>query len=89
MLRNLGRTGRLTRLSVALPDRPGSLHALTGVLAAEGANVVELTHDRLGSATRLRSAVVDVLVETADRAHSDQVVAKLVDGGFEVTRASP
>ncbi|MGD9995357.1 MAG: threonine ammonia-lyase [Ilumatobacteraceae bacterium] len=85
MLRSLARTGRLTTLSVALPDRPGSLHALTGVLARHGANVVELTHDRLGSATRLRSAVVDVLVETADRAHSDEVIAALRAAGLDVT----
>ena len=86
MLRALARTGRLTTLSVALPDRPGSLHALTGVLAEHGANVVELSHDRLGLATRLRSAVVDVQVETADRMHSDAVVAALAASGFQVTR---
>jgi threonine dehydratase len=86
MLRALARTGRLTTLSVAISDRPGSLHALTGVLAAHGANVVELWHDRLGPTTRLRSAVVDVQVETADRVHSDAVVAALRDAGFDVTR---
>ena len=86
MLRALARSGRLTTLSVALPDRPGALHALTGVLAAHGANVVELSHDRLGPATMLRSAVVDVQVETADRRHSDAVVAALAASGFEVTR---
>ena len=85
MLRALARTGRLTTLSVALPDRPGSLHALTGVLAAQGANVVELTHDRMGPNTRLRSAVVDVQVETADRWHRDAVVRALEAGGFDVT----
>lgn len=86
MLRSLVRSGRLTTLSVSLPDRPGALHALTGVLAAHGANIVELTHDRMGRATRLRSATVDVQVETADRAHSDQVVAALAAAGFDVTR---
>jgi threonine dehydratase len=86
MLRALARTGRLTTLSVALPDRPGSLHALTGVLAEHGANVVELSHDRLGPSTRLRSAVVDVQVETADRTHSEAVVAALAAAGFHVTR---
>lgn len=85
MLRSLARSGRLTTLSVALPDRPGSLHALTGVLAAHGANVVELSHDRMGPTTRLRSAVVDVLIETADRAHSNAVVAALESAGFTVT----
>lgn len=86
MLRALARSGRLTTLSVSLPDRPGALHALTGVLAAQGANIVELSHDRMGPATRLRSAVVDVQVETADRAHSDAVVAALQAAGFAVTR---
>jgi threonine dehydratase len=85
MLRALARTGRLTTLSVSLPDRPGALHALTGVLAAHGANIVELTHDRLRLAARLRSAVVEVQVETADRAHSNAVVAALRDAGFDVT----
>ncbi len=85
MLRSLARSGRLTTLSVALPDRPGSLHALTGVLAAHGANVVELSHDRMGPTTRLRSAVVDVLIETADRAHSNAVVTALESAGFTVT----
>ncbi|TPW12726.1 MAG: threonine dehydratase [Acidimicrobiaceae bacterium] len=69
MLRSLARSGRLTTLSIALPDRPGSLHALTGVLAEHGANVV----------------VVDVQVETADRRHSQSVVAALEAAGFTVT----
>jgi threonine dehydratase len=85
MLRALARTGRLTTLSVALTDQPGSLHALTGVLARHGANIVELSHDRMGPSTRLRSAVVDVQVETADRRHSVAVVAALEAAGFAVT----
>lgn len=85
MLRALIRTGRLTTLSVALPDRPGALHSLTGVLARHGANVVELSHDRMGPSTRLRSAVVDVQVETADRLHREAVVAALEAAGFDVT----
>jgi threonine dehydratase len=85
MLRALARTGRLTTLSVALPDTPGSLHRLTGVLAAEGANVVELSHDRMRLGARLRSAVVEVQVETVDRTHAERVVVALVAAGFDVT----
>lgn len=86
LLRALARTGRLTTLTVALPDRPGSLHALTGILAAQGANVVELWHDRLKLGARLRSAMVDIQVETADREHSDTVVEALRRAGFDVRR---
>jgi threonine dehydratase len=86
MLRALARTGRLTTLSIEVTDRPGALHALTGVLAQHGANVVELSHDRMSPTTRLKSAVVDVQVETADRSHSDAVVEALRQAGFVVTR---
>ncbi|MEX1106539.1 MAG: threonine ammonia-lyase [Ilumatobacteraceae bacterium] len=88
MLRALARTGRLTTLSIALPDTPGSLHRLTGVLAAAGANIVELTHDRMRLAARLRQAVVEIELETVDRAHADTVVAALIDAGFQVERHS-
>jgi threonine dehydratase len=86
LLRALARTGRLTTLTVTLADRPGSLHDVTGVLAAHGANVVELWHDRLKLGARLRSATVDIQVETADRQHSDTVVDALVRAGFDVVR---
>ena len=86
LLRSLSRSGRLTTLSVQIPDKPGSLHVLTGVLAAHGANIVELVHDRLGLSTRLRSAQVDVQIETADRGHLDAVVAGLTAAGFTVVR---
>jgi len=84
LLRSLARSGRLSTLSVTLPDKPGALHALTGVLAAEGANVVELIHDRMGLSTRLRSAQVAVQIETADRGHLDSVVVALETAGFTV-----
>jgi threonine dehydratase len=85
MLRALARTGRLTTLSVALPDKPGALHRLTGVLADEGANIVELTHDRMRLGARLRSAVVEVQLETVDAAHAARVVSALRTAGFDVT----
>jgi len=84
LLRSLSRSGRLSTLSVLLPDKPGALHALTGVLAAHGANVVELIHDRMGLSTRLRSAQVDVQIETADREHLEQVLAALGEAGFSI-----
>jgi threonine dehydratase len=84
LLRSLARSGRLSTLSVLLPDKPGALHALTGVLATHGANVVELIHDRIGLSTRLRSAQVGVQIETADRDHLDEVLAALAAAGFTV-----
>src|SRR5207302_171043 len=40
--------GRYLLLRVALDDRPGELHRLTGVLADLGLNVVDIEHHRSG-----------------------------------------
>src|SRR5258708_6066110 len=44
--RGLVKDGRLVRLRVHLPDYPGALHRLTGILAQHRANIVETSYDR-------------------------------------------
>src|SRR6185312_8019539 len=44
--RGLVKDGRLVRLRVHLPDYPGALHRLTGILADHRANIVETSYDR-------------------------------------------
>src|SRR6201997_2695978 len=43
--RGLVKDGRLVRLRVHLPDYPGALHRLTGILAEHRANIVETAYD--------------------------------------------
>lgn len=42
----LRKTGRLIRLTVTIPDRPGSLRTVLGCIASARANVVDLAHVR-------------------------------------------
>jgi threonine dehydratase len=44
--RGLVKDGRLVRLRVHLPDYPGALHQVTGILANHRANIVETSYDR-------------------------------------------
>ena len=44
--RGMVKDGRLVKIRLMLPDRPGALHALTGVLADMRVNVVTIEHDR-------------------------------------------
>src|SRR5690242_18390000 len=44
--RGLVKDGRLVRLRLKVPDHPGALHRLTGVIARHRANVIEISHDR-------------------------------------------
>jgi threonine dehydratase len=85
VMRGLVRSGRLARLRIEVADAPGSLAAVTAVLGATGANVVELVHDRMLLDVPARSAELEVVVETFDHAHLARVVAGLVEAGFGVT----
>lgn len=85
IMRSLARTGRLTRLVIVIPDVPGSLAKVTGAIAAAGANIVEVSHRRDVPTIQLKGARLEVTVETRDREHLDETVARLTADGFAVT----
>jgi threonine dehydratase len=84
IMRGLIRHGRLTRLHVEVPDVPGSMGDLTTLLGDQGANIVEILHQRLFVDLSARSAVVEVTVETLDLTHAERVVAALEKAGYVV-----
>jgi threonine dehydratase len=77
--------GRYLSLRVRVPDRPGSLAAVLAVLAAVGANVLEVEHER--TATRLHVGEVEIFVvlETRGPDHAAEVISALTRAGFAVT----
>jgi threonine dehydratase len=77
--------GRYLSLRLRVPDRPGSLAAVLAELAAVGANVLEVEHER--TATRLDVGEVEVFVvlETRGPEHAEEVTAALVRAGFSPT----
>jgi threonine dehydratase len=78
--------GRYLSLRLRVPDRPGSLAAVLAELAAVGANVLEVEHER--TATRLDVGDVEVFVvlETRGPDHATEVVSALSRAGYAVTR---
>ena len=77
LLRGLLRDGRLLRLLLEIPDRPGVLAAIAGRIAARGGNVIEVTHQRLFAAPSVQTAELEVMVEARDPAHADEIAAAL------------
>jgi threonine dehydratase len=77
--------GRYLSLRLRVPDRPGSLAAVLAELAAVGANVLEVEHER--TATRLDVGEVEVFVvlETRGPDHATEVVSALTRAGYAVT----
>jgi threonine dehydratase len=80
--RGLFRSGRLVRFRFLIPDRPGALATLLSAVARERSNVVSIEHDRLPPDCPLGYSTVVLLLETRDRAHGEELVARLGEQGF-------
>ncbi|MCW2570253.1 MAG: L-threonine ammonia-lyase [Frankiales bacterium] len=77
--------GRYLSLRVRIPDRPGGLAALLGVLAASGANVLDVEHQRTGRGLHLDEVEVDLQLETRGREHGEHVIEQLQGASYVVT----
>jgi threonine dehydratase len=84
LTRELAREGRLSQLSIDLADRPGQLAKVANLLGDAGANIVEVYHQRVFTDLPAKGALLDVVIETRDRAHLDETVGKLRAAGLEV-----
>ena len=82
LMRGLVRGGRLVRLRCELPDVPGALSRLSGVIGKHSGNIVEVHHQRLFHDTSVKRAELDVVVETQNRRHVEVLMAALVAAGF-------
>jgi len=84
--RGLASDGRLFRFTATISDRPGGLAKFAGLLAEEGASVVDIAHDRAFSSDDISTVTVHCVVETRDAAHVSAVCERLKKEGFEVLR---
>jgi threonine dehydratase len=82
LMRGLVREGRLVRLRCELPDVPGALSRLSGVVGKHAGNIVEVHHQRLFHDTSVKRAELDVVVETQNRRHVEALIGALVAAGF-------
>jgi threonine dehydratase len=76
--------GRLTRFTARISDRPGGLAELSRVIAASGASIKDIAHDRAFSGSDVSAVNVLCTVETRDRAHIAELRRALRRSGFTV-----
>jgi threonine dehydratase len=76
--------GRFLSLRVAIPDRPGALARLLGVLGESGANVLDVEHSRTGRGLHVDEVAVGLQLETRGRPHADEVLASLQASSYAV-----
>ncbi len=75
--RGLATMGRLLKISMILPDRPGVFKEIMDEIAAANANLVEMVHDRLSSGINAGYVSVTVSLETEGRASTEALIGAL------------
>lgn len=80
--------GRLTRFTAVISDRPGGLAELTRVIAASGASIKDIEHDRAFSGPDVSAVNAVCTVETRDHAHIRELHRALRKQGFPVLVAN-
>ena len=69
--------GRLCRFTVTISDRPGGLAKLAAAIAATGAGVRDITHDRAFAGPDVAAVNCLCTVETRDRDHFAELISAL------------
>src|SRR5579872_3471348 len=80
--RGLVKDGRLVRIRIYLPDRPGTLAELSSVIAAQRANIVELLFTRAYYGVSLGDTAIDVTLETRGADHLAGLLAAISGAGY-------
>jgi threonine dehydratase len=84
LLRDLYRSGRMSRLRIQLQDRPGALYSVVRLFERHGVNILEVTHQRVFTALPAKDAFIDIDCEARDAGHLQALVAELGREGFNV-----
>src|SRR6202790_1363454 len=84
LTRQLARDGRLTQLRFDIVDRPGQLAAVLAVLSKSGANIVEVSHQRIFTALPAKAVLLEVVIETKDRSHLAATIDALLAADIDV-----
>lgn len=83
IMRGLVRARRVVKLRVEITDAPGTLSRVSGLIGAAGGNIIEVYHQRLFGSVPAKSADLDLVLETRDAAHVDEILASLAREGHQ------
>lgn len=75
--RGLLESHRKVRILVPISDTPGTLHRLTGVIMQQGANILQVFHDRDSSNTGISGTNVIFTLETKGKEHLDALLKEM------------
>jgi threonine dehydratase len=83
--KGLAAMGRLLKLSILLPDRPGAFKEIVDEITLANANIVEVVHDRLSSQINAGSAGVTLSLETQGKEQAELLIESLKEKNIQFT----
>ena len=82
LTRELVRAQRLVSLRIIGDDRPGLLATVSATIGGLGGNILEVAHNRLALDVPAKGAEFDVMVETRDAQHTQEIMDALRENGY-------
>ncbi len=75
--------GRIFTFSVQLPDRPGELLKVAGIVAGENGNIIKLQHNQFVNINRQSGVELRVTLEAFGHSHKAQILSALKNQGYD------
>ena len=82
LTRELIRAPRLVSLRIIGDDRPGLLANVSALIGQMGANIIEVAHNRLSLDVPAKGAEFDIMIETRDAQHTQDIIDALRERGY-------
>jgi len=77
--------GRVVRMRVGISDRPGVLADVARVIGECGANILDVTHQRMFGDVSSKNAELDITCEMRSPADHDRIQARLNEAGYSTS----
>jgi threonine dehydratase len=82
LMRELVRAQRIVSLRIVGDDRPGLLANTSALIGRMGANIIEVAHNRLALDVPAKGAEFDIMIETRDAQHTQEIIDALREAGY-------
>ncbi|MDO4174341.1 MAG: threonine ammonia-lyase [Eubacteriales bacterium] len=74
---------RHIKFSIIMPDVPGSLERLAGIISSQNANIIMFQHDRVNANLDIDEAIVHVVCEVGGQSHGQALLEAIESNGYQ------
>lgn len=82
--RGMESDGRMARLKVVIPDKPGNIAKLATLVAAQHANILEIYQHHSVSEVDIGETEVEMVLEAKGREHIDAIITSIEQCGYSI-----